>query len=135
MTYHVNYSAEAKQDLRDIYSYIAFKLLEPDTAAGQTQRIMDAVLSLNNMPMRHTLYEDEPWHSLGLRYLPVDNYVIYYLPDNSTYTVDIIRIMYSGRDAKNQLKPHKKNKHHNCTYKNTIPQPWCLILGTFIYSY
>ena len=107
MTYHVNYSAEAKQDLRNIYSYIAFELLEPDTAAGQTQRIMDAVLSLNNMPMRHTLYEYEPWHSFGLRYLPVDNYVIYYLPDQSTYSVDIIRIMYGGRDAKNQLKPHK----------------------------
>lgn len=60
MTYHVNYSAEAKQDLRDIYSYIAFELLEPDTATGQTQRIMDAILTLNNMPMRHTLYEDEP---------------------------------------------------------------------------
>ena len=108
MTYHVNYSAESKQDLRDIYSYIAFELLEPDTAAGQTQRIMDAVLSLNNMPMRHTLYEYEPWHSLGLRYLPVDNYVIYYLPDKSTYSVDIIRIMYGGRDAKNQLNSYKK---------------------------
>ena len=108
MTYHVNYSAEAKQDLRDIYSYIAFELLEPDTAAGQTQRIIDAILTLNNMPLRHTLYEDEPWHSLGLRYLPVDNYVIYYLPDKSTYSVDIIRIMYGGRDAKNQLRSYKK---------------------------
>ena len=38
---------------------------------------MSNAVSLNNMPMRHTLYEDEPWHSLGLRYLPVDNYVIY----------------------------------------------------------
>ena len=108
MTYHVDYSAEAKQDLRDIYSYIAFELLEPDTAAGKTQRIMDAILTRNNMPMRHTLYEDEPWHSLGLRYLPVDNYVIYYLPDKSTYSVDIIRIMHGGRDAKKQLKSYKK---------------------------
>lgn len=108
MTYRINYSAEAKQDLRDIYSYIAFELLEPDTASGQTQRIMDTVLTLNEMPMRHTLYEDEPWHSLGLRYLPVDNYVIYYLPDKSTHSVDIIRIMYSGRDAKNQLKEMKR---------------------------
>ena len=107
MTYRINYAAEAKQDLRDTYSYIAFELLEPDTAAGQTQRIMDQVMTLNKMPMRYALYEEEPWHSLGLRYLPVDNYVIYSLPDNSTYTVDIIRIMHSGRDAKNQLKEIK----------------------------
>lgn len=70
---------------------------------------MDKVLTLDEMPMRHTLYEEEPWHSLGLRYLPVDNYVIYYLPDTTTYTVDIIRIMYSGRDAKNQLKVKRKS--------------------------
>ena len=82
--------------------------MEPDTAAGQTQRIIDAELTLDNMPMRHTLYEEKPWNNLGLRYLPVDNYVIYYLPDRSTYTVDIIRIMYGGGDAKNQLEPRKK---------------------------
>ena len=29
------YSAEARQDLRDIYEYIAYELLVPETAAGQ----------------------------------------------------------------------------------------------------
>lgn len=75
------FDAEIEKGIADVKAgrvYSAEKVLpEPDTAAGQTQRIMDAILTLNNMPMRHTLYEDEPWHSLGLRYLPVDNYVIY----------------------------------------------------------
>ena len=50
-------------------------MLVPETAAGQTERIMKAVRSREQMPMRHRLYEEEPWHSQGLRVLPVDNYL------------------------------------------------------------
>ena len=103
MIFNVVYSSEARQDLRDIYEYIAYELLEPDTAAGQTNRIMKAARSLEQMPMRHRLYEEEPWHSQGLRFLPVDNYLIFYLPDEITSVVNIIRIMYGGRDVKRQL--------------------------------
>lgn len=35
MIFYVAYSAEARQDLRDIYKYIAYELLVPETAAGQ----------------------------------------------------------------------------------------------------
>jgi plasmid stabilization system protein ParE len=34
MIFYVAYSAEARQDLRDIYEY-AYELLVPETAAGQ----------------------------------------------------------------------------------------------------
>ena len=103
MIFNVVYSSEARQDLRDIYEYIAYELLEPDTAAGQTNRIMKAARSLDQMPRRHRLYEEEPWHSQGLRFLPVDNYLIFYLPDETNNIVNIIRIMYGGRDVKKQL--------------------------------
>jgi len=103
MIFNVVYSSEARQDLRDIYEYIAYELLEPDTAAGQTNRIMKAARSLEQMPMRHRLYEEDPWHSQGLRFLPVDNYLIFYLPDETNNIVNIIRIMYGGRYVKRQL--------------------------------
>ena len=103
MIFHVAYSAEARQDLRDIYEYIACELLVPETAAGQTEHIMKAIRSLEQMPMRHRLYEEEPWHSQGLRVLPVDNYLVFYLPDENSATVNIIRIMYGGRDIDKQL--------------------------------
>lgn len=103
MIFHVAYSAEARQDLRDIYEYIAYELLVSETAVGQTERIMKAIRSLEQMPMRHRLYEEEPWHSQGLRVLPVDNYLVFYLPDENSATVNIIRIMYGGRDIDKQL--------------------------------
>lgn len=103
MIFHVDYSAEARQDLRDIYQYIAYELLAPIAAAGQTENIMKAIRSLEQMPMRHRLYEEEPWHGRGLRVLPVDHYLVFYLPDEINATVSIIRIMYSGRDIEKQL--------------------------------
>ena len=103
MIFNVVYSAQARQDLRDIYQYIAYELLVPETAVGQTERIMKAIRSLEQMPMRHRLYEEEPWHSQGIRVLPVNNYLVFYLPDDTNFTVNIVRIMYGGRDISKQL--------------------------------
>lgn len=97
------YTAQARQDLRDIYEYIALELLAPETATGQTQRIIKMIRSLGEMPMRHQLYGEEPWHSRGIRFLPIDNYLIFYLPEEPENIVNIIRIMYGGRDVRRQL--------------------------------
>ena len=103
MSWDIVYTAQARQDLRDIYEYIALELLTPETAAGQTQRIMKMIRSLEEMPMRNHLYGEEPWHSRGIRFLPVDNYLIFYLPEEPQNTVNIVRIMYGGRDVRKQL--------------------------------
>lgn len=103
MSWNVVYSARARQDLRDIYEYIAYELLVPETASGQAGRIMKQIRSLEEMPMRHRLYEDEPWNSQGLRFSPVDNYLVFYLPSEADKTVTVIRIMYGGRDISRQL--------------------------------
>jgi len=93
----VVYTERAEQDLRDIYEYIAFSLLAPENAKGQVHRIKDAVAKLNNMPMRHPLYEKEPWRSKGLRFMAVDNFIVFYHPVETHQTAAIIRIMYGRR--------------------------------------
>lgn len=100
MTWKINYSASSREDLKLIYDYIAYELLSPEYAAGQTERIMKAVRSLEDMPMRHQVYEEEPWKTKQVRYLPVDNYIIFYLPKEETGIVNIVRIIYGGRDMK-----------------------------------
>ncbi|MDD3890171.1 MAG: type II toxin-antitoxin system RelE/ParE family toxin [Syntrophomonadaceae bacterium] len=100
----VVYSEQAERDLHNIFEYIAFSLLEPEIAKNQSRRIMDAVAKLNKMPLRYPLYEREPWHSKGLRVLPVDNYLVFYLPVETKTTVAVIRIMYGGRDIEEQLR-------------------------------
>lgn len=102
-TWKVSYTAQAETDLRGIFEYIAYSLLEPETAKNQARRIMDAVEKLNQMPLRHPLYEKEPWKNKGLRVLPVDNFLVFYLPVEVQKTVAIIRIMYGGRNIEEQL--------------------------------
>lgn len=107
MSWNIVYTAEARRDLKGIYEYIAYDLLAPETAAGQTQRIMKEISALDEMPMRFRPYDEEPWRSAGLHFLPVDNYLVFYLPDESRYTVSIVRIMYGGRDVRRQLEETK----------------------------
>ena len=63
--YCVEYSAEALEDLRSIFRYIAFELLAPQAARGQTARIQDAIDELNHFPEKHQLVQWEHWYSMG----------------------------------------------------------------------
>jgi len=81
MGYKVVYTQEAEQDLINIYSYISLDLKVPVIGKKQVDRIMDFIKSLGKMPLRHRCYQDEPWYSRGLRFCPVDNYLIFYLVD------------------------------------------------------
>ncbi|OAT79500.1 type II toxin-antitoxin system RelE/ParE family toxin [Desulfotomaculum copahuensis] len=102
----VVYTEQAENDLREIYEYIAFSLLEPVIAKKQTKRIIEAAAKLNEMPFRCRLYEKEPWRSKGLRVLPVDNYLVFYLPVEDRVSIAIIRIMYGGRNVEKQLSKY-----------------------------
>lgn len=44
------------------------------------------------------MYEREPWHSRDLRIMPVDNYLVFYIPNREEQTVKIMRVIYGGRD-------------------------------------
>lgn len=35
--------------------------------------------------------------------MPVDNYLVFYIPDRDTGLVTVIRVMYAGRDVDDQL--------------------------------
>ncbi len=64
---------------------------------------MNAIRSLDEMPMRFRQYENEPWFSQGVRILSVGRNVIFYLPQEDRRAVSIMRIMYGDRDLTKQL--------------------------------
>ena len=99
--YSVIYAPSAKDDLKEIYSYIAFTLLVPDTAKGQVNRIRKAIRSLDFMPSRNPIVDWEPWKSMEMHKIPVDNFTVFYTVDSDQFIVTIIRIVYSGRDISN----------------------------------
>lgn len=79
-------------------------MLEPEIAARQLDRIEKGILSLDEMPERFRVFEKEPWYSRGLRQMPVENFIVFYIPKAEDETVTVIRVMYGGRDIVKQLK-------------------------------
>ncbi|MBD5497534.1 MAG: type II toxin-antitoxin system RelE/ParE family toxin [Lachnospiraceae bacterium] len=102
--YKVIYSPAAFDDIRNIYLYIAQEIQVPDTAQNQVNRIRKKIRSLDFAPNRYSLVEWEPWKSMQMHKMPVDNYVVYYLVEEQTDTVTVVRIFYSGQDVKSIIR-------------------------------
>ncbi|WP_347491577.1 type II toxin-antitoxin system RelE/ParE family toxin [Desulfoscipio sp. XC116] len=75
---------------------------------GQLNRLEEGIISLDQMPERFHEYDKEPWRSRGLRVMPVDNYCVFYIPNEDSGVVTIIRVMYGGRDVDKELGKHTK---------------------------
>lgn len=103
MIYEIIVTDQADADLRGVFEYITFELLSPENAAGQLERLENRILNLEEYPEQFKLYEKEPWHSRGLRVMPVDNYLVFYIFNKDAGIVTIIRIIYAGRDIDSQL--------------------------------
>ncbi len=103
MRYDIFYAAKARDDLEEIYEYIAFNLQEPLTAEKLYETIIVAVHTLEYFPIRNALYENEPWRSRGLRKLLVKNFLVLYTLNEENNEVNIIRIMYGARDLEKHL--------------------------------
>lgn len=104
MSYEIRMTPQARNDLRGIFEYIAFTLQSPQNAAGQLDRLEGSIDSLEQMPERFRVYDKEPWRSRNLRIMPVDHYLVFYIPNREEETVTIIRVIYGGRDIDRQLE-------------------------------
>lgn len=104
MSYQIIFSENAKNDLMSITRYISENLLTPDTARNLIDRILTAITTLDELPFRYRLCEYEYWQALGLRVMPVENYLVFYLPDETKHIVKIYRIIYGKRDIEKQFE-------------------------------
>lgn len=109
MNYEIRLTPDAKADLRVIFEYIAYNLQSVKNAAGQLDRLEQSIASLDRMPERFRIYEKQPWHSRNLRIMPVDNYLIFYIPDCEEHIVTVIRVLYGGRDVDRQLNKNPES--------------------------
>ena len=100
--YEIVITDEAATDLENMYLYIATTLLSPEIANDQYDRITAQILKLKTMPERHRIIDSEPDKYRGLRIMPIDNYSVIYIVDESTITVT--NILYSVSDIHERLK-------------------------------
>lgn len=68
MNWDVEFTDQARRDLRDILDYITNELQEPLVAVKLVRQITKEILSLNQMPMRYRLYDEEPLPERNQKY-------------------------------------------------------------------
>ncbi|MCR4936051.1 MAG: type II toxin-antitoxin system RelE/ParE family toxin [Oscillospiraceae bacterium] len=100
--YAVRITERARRDMEAIYDHIAKRLLAPETAQRQYDRIASEILSLRTFPARCPLLESKPERSLGMRRLLIDNYSVFYVVSEDAVTV--LRVLYSASDLLNRLR-------------------------------
>jgi len=71
---------------------------EPSIAKKLIGRIKEAVMSLSEMPARHSLVADEKLAIQEIRKIMVDNYIVFYAVSEKNSTVTVVRILYGRRD-------------------------------------
>ena len=101
--YKIIFEPRAVNDLNEIFKYISYTLKEPEIAKRIYNSIKKHILSLESMPYRHKLLDDEPFRNLEIRRIPVENYTAFYFVNEESKTVHIFRILYNCREWKNLL--------------------------------
>ena len=96
--YKIVIEETAENDLVGILSYISDTLHEPGIAMKIYGSIKKEVLTLNKMPFRYAVVNEEPYRSMGARRIPVEKYTAFYIVDENEKTVHIFRILYNRRE-------------------------------------
>lgn len=93
----------AIEDLNEILSYITYILKKTAIAKRIYASIKAKLKTLEFMPNRHAVVDEERYRKLGIRKLPVESYTAFYSVDESTKTVHVLRILYNRRNWKNLI--------------------------------
>jgi addiction module RelE/StbE family toxin len=101
--YNIEITEPAENDLYEIGSYIAKELLEPEIAKKVVAKIAEAIFKLEDMPLRNAFVADERLSLQGIRKVAIDNYIVFYIANEGSKAVTIIRILYGRRDWINLL--------------------------------
>lgn len=97
MSWDIDITNAAQDDLRDIFAYITREFHAPEDARRIVRNILKEIWTLDEMPERFRPYPREPIASRGVRVMDVGNFCVYYLPKDGIVTV--VRILYFRRDA------------------------------------
>ena len=96
--YEVMIYPRALQDIDDIYAYITLEKLSPGNAKGQTDRIWEAIKTLDTFPESHQDRVVGRYAGRGYKQLIIDNYIAIFKIDKQHKKVFIITVRYQGRN-------------------------------------
>ena len=70
----------------------------PEAAQNLLDKFQKAISDLADMPKMHSLVDEEPWRSEGVRKIVVKNFLIYFWVDDENMRVQVTAVIYQRRD-------------------------------------
>ena len=96
--YDVMLYPKAYRDIDDIYAYIEHEKLSQENAKGQTDRIWEAIKSLEELPESHQNRLVGRYAGKGYKQLIIDNYIVIFKIDKNVKKVFVVTVQYQGRN-------------------------------------
>ena len=96
--YKIQFSKDARQDLKDVYIYIKYSLQEPIIAKKMIDKIKKEIYKLEDKPTIYAIIKDKIIKKKEIRKIKVNNYIVFYRIKENKSIVEIVRIMYERRN-------------------------------------
>ena len=96
--YEILLYPRAYRDIEEIYAYIAEEKMSPYHAKRQTDRIWEAIFSLELMAGSHQDRLVGRYAGKGYKQLLVDNYMVIYRISESEKRIFVVTVIYQGRN-------------------------------------
>lgn len=96
--YNIEITELAEQDLEDASDYIAYEKQNLSAAINLVNGIRETINTLDKLPERFELDDDEQLADIGIRTVYYKNYKIFYLiKDNTVYIVRILHMLVDSK--------------------------------------
>lgn len=100
--YKLQYLPLARSDIHNALSYIVGELKNPDAALSLMEKLEQHILRLKEFPYAHPLYPSSMRLLTETRFVPVENYLIFYTVLEPEHIVEIRRVLYNKVDMRKQ---------------------------------
>jgi addiction module RelE/StbE family toxin len=96
--YTVQMMPNAERDINHIHDYIAVELDAPRAAAELMIKIENAIMALQDFPKMGPPCQSARLKAKGYRKLVIKNYIAFYIVDDTTKIVLVMRVLYGRRN-------------------------------------
>ena len=113
--YNVEVTQIAEQDYYKAEAYIKYELYNQKAAAGLAKKLHEAIKDLSFFQTKYPICNDDFLRVWEIRFVPVNNYLLFYIVREDEKTVYVLRFLYSRRDLQKILRKQLENEIFDLT--------------------
>lgn len=104
MKYEIEITESAQRDFESIYLYISEKLYNRQAAMRLIAELDKHIKTLGDIPEGFPLVDDDYLKNMGIRFISVENYIVFYTVNISRSKVFVVRVLYGKRNWADLLR-------------------------------